>query len=65
MKYFVLWRRGLRGPTIAITQSTNLDQFDRENKISDPVEIKPEHVGLSLEKLKKLYPASVIKEECQ
>lgn len=55
MPKFVLWRRGLRGPTIAVVTSKQLDEYDRHNKVSDPVEMKPHHEDLTLKTLTDLY----------
>jgi hypothetical protein len=56
MTRYVLWRRGLNGPEIAILNSYNLDQYDRENKITNPVEIKPDEEEYDTAALAILYP---------
>lgn len=63
MTQYVLWRRGLRGPTVTKLTGTNLNEFDRKNKISDPVAIKPEEEHLSLDDLARLYPPPQQKDQ--
>lgn len=45
-----------------LRSTPELDEHDRKNKISDPVKLPPEHEGLDLASLAKLYPPPVIED---
>lgn len=54
----------MRGPSIVVLRGSNLlDEFDRKNKLTDPVELKPGEELRSLADLAKLYPPPVIEED--
>jgi hypothetical protein len=64
MPNFLIWRRGLRGPSIAIVHGKPfLDEHDRANKMSAPIQICEQHERLSLGELAKLYPAPHVNPE--
>lgn len=64
MTDYILWARGLRGPSVRVLYGTpNLDEYDRTNRLALPVPIKPEHAGLPLDELARLYPAPVSPDE--
>ena len=53
---YLIYRRGLRGPEPAILTTKSLDEYDRKNKITEPIEISDEDAELSLTILVRLYP---------
>lgn len=57
MTDYVLWRRGLRGPSIArLVGSDHIDEHDKTRKIGNPRPIRPEDEALGLDHLARLYP---------
>lgn len=57
---YVLWRRVAPGrytPSLTVLIGHNrLNEYDRKNKVCDPIELPPVHENLSIEELIKLYP---------
>lgn len=57
MPDYVIWTRGLRGPAIAVKRGSSILTIDeRKTIVSGLTLIQPEHDGLSLSELARLYP---------
>ena len=57
MTDYLIWRRGLRGPSIAVNRGhAQISVEDRNRLLSGPTPIKPEHEGMSLALLAAQYP---------
>lgn len=57
----LVWRRGLRGPSMAVNRDDKLDETDRRLKITTHL-LKPGEENLTHAELVKLYPAPKILE---
>lgn len=58
MPMWIIWRRGLRGPSPALlgSLSRELTEYDRKNKLAEPQEIMPKEETWTLSEIAKLYP---------
>lgn len=60
MTDYVIWQRGLRGPSLAVLHgSAVLGADDRRRLLSGPTKIAPEHEGEPLSVLARFYPPPV------
>lgn len=62
MVKYLLWRWGPLGPQIAVLNARNLDEHDRQRKLAEPVQLKPEEEEHPLDELTKLYPPPATQE---
>ena len=57
MSDYVIWIKGLRGPSMAVLHgSPAICADDRKRLLSGPTKIAPDHEGLSFSALARLYP---------
>ena len=57
MSNYVIWTRGLRGPSMAVLHgSPILCAYDSKRLLSGPTKIAPEHADMSFSALGRLYP---------
>ena len=64
MTDFALWRRGLNGPEfVVLRDEAKMVEHDRKHRIGAPAPIAPEHVGATLDELRRLYPCPAYLEE--
>lgn len=56
MPKFLIYRRSLKGPSPALLVSRQLDQYEKESKLTEPIQIKPEEENLPFVELMRLYP---------
>lgn len=62
MSKYLLWRRGIKSPTAAILTMKELDEWDRKNKISEPIKLKEDEENMSVSQLIKIYEAPVLED---
>jgi len=57
MTDYLIWTRGLRGPTLSVLRGrSTLSEFERKRILSGPTVIADEHAALGLTELAGLYP---------
>ena len=66
-KIFVLWERGLRGPTLSLIKTRGepprLSEREIKHKIGEPIEVHHNFMNYTLSNLARIYPCPTIPEE--